>query len=433
MYSFEFYFHCRLPVLHTNQPQVDRFFHALVSCRQLWIAVVRHLGSLGLVDPPPDEVLLTLSQPALTDEIKRVVIGPRIWSCTSRDPPTIARQYSKVESGPTQTGRIPKLVPGGKHIFLASGETIRVLEVHSALPVWSWERAGYLVNTLTLCEVNLSIVARDSLDLELGKSCETGHFSAGSVMVESCAGYGNIFAYRTAGTTLFAGYLLDGGRGDRLRLRSLASFGGLWRPFTEFSYDSPTEAKGIASAILNISIARDWERLSVTVEGSPLGDESFTLVISEVVHPPLFRRAAAWIRARRSSPANVPAPLVISRYHLVLLPEPCISLVSRFKYPMPALISAAGYCICADTEQRTVVFHPSPRKKVYHPLTVDAAGLQATGLALSGAVTHLYDSRMTVTYSNFRLFLLGFDAIAGTLKQAQGIKYAYGKSPTLLA
>ncbi|KAJ7029460.1 hypothetical protein C8F04DRAFT_1116471 [Mycena alexandri] len=123
--------------------QVNKYFHEISSTKHLWIAIVRGLALRRLVDAPSDEVLKTLSKDALVDEVRRVVCGPRTWSLTSPDPPTLSRQTTISLQYPY---RHAELLPGGIHIVFslagAMGEGVQCWDVHARRQVWSWERPG---------------------------------------------------------------------------------------------------------------------------------------------------------------------------------------------------------------------------------------------------------------------------------------------------
>ncbi|KAJ7098897.1 hypothetical protein C8R44DRAFT_888742 [Mycena epipterygia] len=63
--------------------RVNKLFHSAAFIKQLWLSVARNLASRWLIDPPADEILEALSTDELVDEVKRGVVGPRIWSPTS--------------------------------------------------------------------------------------------------------------------------------------------------------------------------------------------------------------------------------------------------------------------------------------------------------------------------------------------------------------
>ncbi|KAJ7033225.1 hypothetical protein C8F04DRAFT_1104958 [Mycena alexandri] len=123
--------------------RVNKYFHEISSAKHLWIVIVRGLALRCLVDAPLDEVLETLSKDALVDEVRRVVCGPRTWSLSSPDLPTLSRQTTISLQHPY---RHAELLPGGTHIIFswagAMGEGFQCWDVHARRQVWSWERPG---------------------------------------------------------------------------------------------------------------------------------------------------------------------------------------------------------------------------------------------------------------------------------------------------
>jgi hypothetical protein len=112
-----------------------------------WISVVDSLALRGLVDAPPNEILQTLSITVLIAEVKHAVVGPRTWSCTSEDPPTVARQCA-VPVHAVDPDAV-WLLPGGRHIAMYTkcgvrhDRGIQCWDLFTGGQVWQWAREGF--------------------------------------------------------------------------------------------------------------------------------------------------------------------------------------------------------------------------------------------------------------------------------------------------
>ncbi|KAJ7108392.1 hypothetical protein C8R43DRAFT_1243559 [Mycena crocata] len=118
--------------------RVNKSFHAISKTKQLWIRIVRRLGTEGVLDAPPDDNLKEMSTKALVDEVKRAVLGPHTWSPASSDPPTVLRQFTvPVQSNDPRC----QLLPGGRylvvHIFSSSFGYVECWDCHIGRKVWS--------------------------------------------------------------------------------------------------------------------------------------------------------------------------------------------------------------------------------------------------------------------------------------------------------
>ncbi|KAJ7638155.1 hypothetical protein B0H17DRAFT_1149212 [Mycena rosella] len=136
--------------------RVNKAFHSIASAKQLWLAIVRDLSWRGLLDPPEDSILATLSTTALKEEVRRVVVGPRTWSGSSTAPPTLSRQITFSIGDLGTSGSETKFLPGGRHVLIypergASPfpDGVECWEVHGGRRVWGWSSPGYRVYRAT--------------------------------------------------------------------------------------------------------------------------------------------------------------------------------------------------------------------------------------------------------------------------------------------
>lgn len=133
--------------------QVNKYLWGISRTKQLWISVIRDLGSRQMLDRGVDEVLEETSTEALIAEAKRAVVGPHTWSKTSVSPPTISRQVT-IPFDAQQRTPYAEFLPGGRHILFYTWysendlqATVVVLwDVHLARQIWRQARLGHVIS-----------------------------------------------------------------------------------------------------------------------------------------------------------------------------------------------------------------------------------------------------------------------------------------------
>ncbi|KAJ7486755.1 hypothetical protein FB451DRAFT_1363006, partial [Mycena latifolia] len=320
--------------------RVNKYFHALVSAKQLWISVVRDLSWRYLIDRPAEDNLTKLPTSALIQQF---------WTGRS----------TSVENLPPQS-RV-ELLPEGRHILFytnggASPGGVECWEIHSGQRVWSWTSKDYRVANATFdfrrggaeAVVSLqSFVDTYTIileaDLKTGESRTLLHlpiagvFSRNGTLVSGdlflcrvrTSGQPYILAnWRTAelilfessnvpNFILFSGYMALSFRkastpGDHVRILATASLGRLWKPLSVFTlsdYTDPSDIPHIPVNVHGIGRGLDSEKVRIYAAKSPVHDEGYELVV-EGSHRPT--------RTQPTNTLTASTTISISRYLLTL-------------------------------------------------------------------------------------------------------------------
>ncbi|KAF7363950.1 hypothetical protein MSAN_01053300 [Mycena sanguinolenta] len=332
--------------------RVNKYLHSISSSRPVWVSVVLDLSSRDLIDLSLDTIVENLSTEELKDEVKRVVVGPRTWSPTSLESPTLLRQ---------------KVIPIQKHAFTdgcvrstayiityneqstsdgAGGNVVQCLEAHTGRIVWSWSRLGHIVFEVK-CEFRgRSAVAafvfstpesQEShilileFDLKTGDPCEllaidglldipfglriSGDYFACETVNENCVLLVNwstsqFIVFRTGivgcGIQLCPGHLLlpHGGLHPHVRLYSFGLFDSLWAPISQLGFDAPASLfempPSLVLELANNDVPRNCH-VSTHLFESPIHADTYDLT-SEVTNfipkrAILLARLLSWIRS----------------------------------------------------------------------------------------------------------------------------------------
>ncbi|KAJ7915821.1 hypothetical protein B0H13DRAFT_2452654 [Mycena leptocephala] len=133
--------------------QVNRYFNAISSAKQLWPSLVRDLSLRGLIDVPLEDILVNFSPNELIGEVKRAVVGPLAWSPESATAPTLMRQFTipfEVADG-SQVRSYGELLRGGRytvfrtHDFLTGNNLLECWELATGCRVWTCTRTGFII------------------------------------------------------------------------------------------------------------------------------------------------------------------------------------------------------------------------------------------------------------------------------------------------
>ncbi|KAJ6592586.1 hypothetical protein B0H19DRAFT_7690 [Mycena capillaripes] len=108
--------------------------------KALWISLVRDMGSLGLLDLPPDMDFQDQSTNDLIAELKRVVRGPKTWSTTWSSAPALKRQIVL----PVDGWHRVRLLPGGRYFALQNAAFFKIFSVVTNRCVWTWTQHNYV-------------------------------------------------------------------------------------------------------------------------------------------------------------------------------------------------------------------------------------------------------------------------------------------------
>ncbi|KAJ7465980.1 hypothetical protein FB451DRAFT_1561272 [Mycena latifolia] len=356
--------------------RIDKYFHGLVSAKQLWISVVRDLSSRYLIDPPAEENLERLSTAELIQQVKRGVSGPLTWSPASSMPPTLCRQIElSLESLWGESSRVDFL-PEGRHIvfYKQTGTLSRAVEcwdVHRARRVWGWaspddhvEEAKFdfrrggseAVVSLRIYRFGGSHTIILEANLETGESHNLLHLPFAAVWSPSIKASGDFFVCQVAAGGLpflllnlstvefilfdsanLVNFLLCSRHivlsyrnpitPDYVRIHNIGLLGHLWRSLNEFIDDDLTDPEGIPYFAVDLP---DNDRcflespcIALSVCQSPLHHDSYDLVVEVTLDAPrssLLKR----LRNRLSNTTTPVAPgliTTVSRYRLALPPS----------------------------------------------------------------------------------------------------------------
>ncbi|KAF7334260.1 hypothetical protein MSAN_02387400 [Mycena sanguinolenta] len=327
--------------------QVNTFFHAIASTKQLWLLLTKDLFLRGLVDIHSDEVNSSLSSDELIAQVKRAVYGPRTWSPDSPTAPTLIQQFT-VEVANNRI-HFASLLPG--YIIFRKQE-IGALECYNLSTghlVWNWARSGFvaLETDFSVCRghkvtVFLTMLEQAStdawleildVDLESGHSHELLQFHFTSIdgipwrfrdpqcaedylgcIMGTCGNNPSdsiwmpfLINLRTEQYIFFdcgfslkdkfyviPGYiLLVSPRSEPFSVRtpSISSFEGLWKPLSDFTLEHATSESTIAPSIIPITGAvgpRDkdtygWFQVEVFLTESLLRRNTYLLRIFDTV------------------------------------------------------------------------------------------------------------------------------------------------------
>ncbi|KAJ7123262.1 hypothetical protein C8R43DRAFT_43586 [Mycena crocata] len=340
--------------------RVNRALHAITSSKHLWLSVVRDLCGCGRIDGPPDETLQMFSTDELIDEIKRAVLGPRTWSPSSQDPPTVLRQM--VLPFNDNMPKFVELLPGGRYLIMytrdhvETGQGIECWDVYTTRRVWRWQRPGHWVGhfafqfRLGLPAIVLLTFRNDDdhdhilileIDLANWESREMFHSYPATMRlwdfswqidgdlvacrVQPVLGVGPmtrdvlLLNWRTQefilfrGPTkyptfaLFPGHLMLGYFPDvmssslsgQIRLHAISSLDGLWRSAGNLNYDELTDAMSIPTILIDFPPDHEWEGIFVC--RCPLQEDTYDLsldVLNFTPHPQWRRPAPLLTRIR---------------------------------------------------------------------------------------------------------------------------------------
>ncbi|KAF8205359.1 hypothetical protein K438DRAFT_2014783 [Mycena galopus ATCC 62051] len=139
--------------IHTilSLSQVNKYLWEVSRTKQLWISVIRNLGSRQMLDRAVDEILEESSTEALIAEVKRAVVGPHTWSRNSVSPPTISRQITIPFTG-DQTPYM-EFLPGGRQILFYTwysendimATPLVLWDIHLARQIWRQTLPGHIL------------------------------------------------------------------------------------------------------------------------------------------------------------------------------------------------------------------------------------------------------------------------------------------------
>ncbi|KAJ6502000.1 hypothetical protein C8R45DRAFT_975050 [Mycena sanguinolenta] len=341
--------------------RVNRYLHAISCSRQVWIVVVRDLSSRHLIDLPLDAIVENLSAEELKDEVKRVVVGPRTWSSTSLEPPTLLRR--KVFSIPKHgfadsdacfrsTAYIVTYVEQSNDDG-AGGNVVQCSETHTGRIVWSWARLGHVVSdvkcdfrgrsavvafvysTTDAEESNILIL---EINLKTGDSREllaldglldipfrlriSGDYFACETINESCVLVVNwnisqlvffrtLFPQASVQLELCPGHVLItyGGRHPHVRLYSFALFDNLWIPISQLDLNAPTDPIAIPSLVLELAsnnVPYNYKLVSTNLFTSPIHADTYDFIAEVTNFIPrrkvLLTRLLSWFRSNPLPP-----------------------------------------------------------------------------------------------------------------------------------
>ncbi|KAF7312844.1 F-box domain-containing protein [Mycena kentingensis (nom. inval.)] len=125
--------------------QTNKFMHALVSEKSLWIHLIGNLVARGLLsmDPTHSCDLSKHSVAALRDIVKRAIRGPATWSTAGEGPKILRTLQLRLDRDIEDA----HLLPGGRFVcgILREGSNTRIgvacwdLASTSPTPVWDWK------------------------------------------------------------------------------------------------------------------------------------------------------------------------------------------------------------------------------------------------------------------------------------------------------
>ncbi|KAJ7457463.1 hypothetical protein FB451DRAFT_1274958 [Mycena latifolia] len=357
--------------------RVNKYLHAIVSAKQLWISVVCDLSARCLIDPPAEENLQKLSTAELMQQVKRGVVGPLTWSSTFPTLPTLSRQISiSLETLQGESSHV-EFLPEGRHILLykvtgAFPHGVECWDVRRGQRVWGWASPSHPVghatfnfrrggseavvllesyaprNHLLILLANLE--TGDSwnlLDLPVDPVCiprvkMSEDFFLCRVHSPEWPGPVLLVNWRTAEFVLFNSSNLEKTQFElfpghiaftyyesstpaHVRIYSIVSFDHLWRQLSEFTLDGPTDPTEIPHVAVDIPGLDTPSKPIVvfSISESPVHNDSYDLVVRTTARADSARRLSL-ARRIRNRLTNTPAPprwsTTISRYRLTLRP-----------------------------------------------------------------------------------------------------------------
>ncbi|KAJ7263163.1 hypothetical protein B0H12DRAFT_1103565 [Mycena haematopus] len=342
--------------------QVNTFFHAIASTKQLWLLLTRDLFLRGLIDIPSDEVNLSLSSDELRAQVKRAASGPRTWSLDSPTAPTLIQRFT-VQLGDNRA-HSTTLLPGGRYIIFQKENVDSLLEcynISTGRRVWSWTQPGFAVFqtdfSMASIDVRLLILR---VDLESGHSREMLHFPSarvdrmGFTDPQSAEGYlgcilvpGNdildsirmpflinqrteqyiVFKCAITPTVLriIPGYiLLSTSRSAPVSVcvYSISSLERFWRSLSDFNLENATSESAITPAAIHVgggvrlrsNSSYHDSQIDVFVTASLLRQNTYLLRVFDTVYGPLKCTRTASIYRLELSEFQTPQCTLLSTF-----------------------------------------------------------------------------------------------------------------------
>ncbi|KAF7363873.1 hypothetical protein MSAN_01045300 [Mycena sanguinolenta] len=342
--------------------RVNRYLNRISCSRQVWIAVVLDLSSRHLIDLPLDAIVENSSTEELKDEVKRVVVGPRTWSHTSMEPPTLLRR--KIVPIPETDNSAHGYFESTAYIITyvdelnhgdAGEHQIQCLEAHTGRIVWSWARLGHVVfeakcdfrgryavlafvsSTPDTGEYHILIL---EIDLKTGDSRELlaidglldtpfelricGNYCACETLHNNCAllinwSTSQFIVLRSAiyplsyGVELCSQHMLltYGGRNPYLHLYSFGLFDSLWAPISQLDLNALINCIDLPPSLVlelpGIGVRYYAGLTRTTLLESPIHADTYELIL-EIVNfrrrrGVLFRRLLSWFHSTPLPPA----------------------------------------------------------------------------------------------------------------------------------
>ncbi|KAJ7688913.1 hypothetical protein B0H14DRAFT_3051753 [Mycena olivaceomarginata] len=337
--------------IHTilSLSQVNKYLWGISRTKQLWISVIRDLGSRQMLDRAVDEVLEETSTEALIAEAKRTVVGPHTWSKTSVSPPTISRQVI-IPFDAQQRNPYAEFLPGGRHILFYTWysendlqATVVVLwDVHLARQIWRQACLGHVISMrFDFCakyEVIICLLSHDTddyhisllkVDISTGVSRDLIHLSVHAISPSSQLQISGDYVVwhslvqlsetvrqsvvvlikisirkfivlgtsdtKTTAVGLFPAHIiiaypLSGiSSAANLNLYAISSLGHLWCSLRKFSLDHRSDLRGIPSFSFN-AVGNDGIRvdpyIKMFLSESPVHEATYELVVMVVDNLP---------------------------------------------------------------------------------------------------------------------------------------------------
>ncbi|KAJ7232918.1 hypothetical protein C8J57DRAFT_170718 [Mycena rebaudengoi] len=118
--------------------RVNKSLRRIAYSKQIWIYLLDELAGRGLIDLPHDRPLHNYSTAELIEEVKRVILGPKTWSCPRHAAPIIAREFRIPRIRPDDQSRLfsVQLLPGGTHLVVEYSSRLELWHVATSAVIW---------------------------------------------------------------------------------------------------------------------------------------------------------------------------------------------------------------------------------------------------------------------------------------------------------
>ncbi|KAJ7247031.1 hypothetical protein C8J57DRAFT_724973 [Mycena rebaudengoi] len=144
--------------------QVNKSLRRTAYSKEIWIYLMNGLAARGLIDLPHDRPLQDYSSAELIEEVQRIILGPKTWSCPRPAAPIIAREFRIPCSLPDSQQPLCslQLLPGGTHLVAEFASRLELWHVATSIVIWflevNWMISREYRYSIELCDDRRSAI-----------------------------------------------------------------------------------------------------------------------------------------------------------------------------------------------------------------------------------------------------------------------------------